>query len=282
MKTIVVGASGYIGKPLLVAARSQGSAVGTSSLGGDGLLPLRLECADQFGYGFISAGDVVLLTAAISEPDVYAREPDRARAVNVLGTSTFIERAIVRGARVVFFSTDVVYGEAPMEIDESASCNPVGGYAASKHEVETRFFGNSAFKSLRLSYVFSRDDRFTRYLINSVETRTAAEIFHPISRAVVHRGDVVAAAVALVHKWDDIPGNIINIGGPAVIARTKFAEIIRDVALPRLDIVVREPGAEFFTNRPRVVAMRSPLIPGLLGRSARPLADAVRLEFGIV
>jgi nucleoside-diphosphate-sugar epimerase len=120
------------------------------------LLPLRLEYADQFDYRLISAGDIILLTAAISEPDVYAREPDRARAVNVLGTSTFIERAIVRGARVVFFSTDVVYGEAPIEIDESASCNPVGAYAASKVEVEARFFGNPAFKSLRLSYVFSR------------------------------------------------------------------------------------------------------------------------------
>lgn len=70
----IAGASGYVGKVLFEKAKKDRLAYGTSSSGGNGLLPLRLDTPADFDYGKIRSGDVVLLTAAISAPDVCARE----------------------------------------------------------------------------------------------------------------------------------------------------------------------------------------------------------------
>jgi len=277
---LIVGATGYIGSALFANANKVGSALGTSSSGGNDLLPLRLDAPADFDYGKIRSGDVVLLTAAISAPDICAREHDRAWAVNVTGTSSFIQSVIDCGARVVFFSSDTVYGEREDAFDESVACNPAGEYAEMKCEVEQRFSGNASFKAIRLSYVFSREDKFSRYLAGCAERNEEADLFHPFFRAIVHRGDVVEGALALAACWDDVPEQVINFGGPQVLSRIEFAECLRETHLHDLRFKVTEPGADFFKNRPRVIAMRSPVFSRLLGRPPRSLCEAALLEFG--
>jgi len=125
----IVGARGYVGSTLFARANKVGSAIGTSSSGGNDLRQLRLDAPAEFDYGNIRPGDVVMLTAAISAPDICAREHDPAWAVNVTGTSSFIKSVIDRGARVVFFSSDTVYGEREDAFDETAACNPADEYA---------------------------------------------------------------------------------------------------------------------------------------------------------
>lgn len=276
---IVVGARGYVGSALFASANKAGSAIGTSSSGGNDLLPLRLDVPAEFDYAKIRPGDVVLLTAAISAPDICAREHDRAWAVNVTGTSSFIQNVIDRGARVVFFSSDTVYGEREDSFDETATCNPAGEYAEMKREVEQRFTGDESFKAIRLSYVFSREDKFSRYLTGCTERNEDADLFHPFSRAIVHRDDVVEGALALAARWDEIPEQVINFGGPQVLSRIDFAECLREVHLHDLSFKVTEPGVDFFKSRPRVIAMTSPVFERLLGRSPRTLCEAARLEF---
>lgn len=279
MNTIIIGAGGYIGASLIYRARQIGPTTGTSSSGGKDTLPLRLDDPAEFDYGNIRPGDVVLLTAAISAPDICALEHDRAWAVNVTGTSSFIQRVIDCGARVVFFSSDTVYGEREGEFDESAACNPAGEYAEMKREVEERFAGNASFKAIRLSYVFSCEDKFTRYLVGCAERNEEADLFHPFFRAIVHRDDVVEGALELAMRWNEIPEQVINFGGPHIMSRIDFAECLREAHLHDLRFKVTEPGADFFKNRPRVISMTSPVLARLLGRPPRSLREAARLEF---
>lgn len=278
-KIWTVGASGYIGGPLHAKATANVGGYGTTTLGGNGLIQLRLDSPEEFDYTIIQPSDVVLLTAAISAPDACAREYERAWAVNVAGTSKFISKVMDRGGRVIFFSSDTVYGERNDKFDEQAPCNPAGEYAAMKHEVETRFLGNPNFKAIRLSYVFSREDKFTKYLCGCAERDEEAEIFHPFYRAVIHRDDVVDGALALALRWDEVPQQVINFGGPEILARSEFAEIMQRVVLRRLRFRVIEPAAEFFENRPRMIAMQSPVLPMLLGRPVRTLLEAASIEF---
>lgn len=278
-KIIVAGASGYIGVPLLERARNVTVAYGTSSNGKDDFLPLHLDDPTSFDFGKLSTDDTVLLTAAISAPDICAREHDRAWAVNVTGTSNFIQNVIDRGARVVFFSSDTVYGEHAEEFDETAACNPAGEYASMKHEIEKRFAGNASFKSIRLSYVFSREDKFSRYLAGCAERNQKADLFHPFSRAIVHRDDVIEGALALAAHWNDVPEQVVNFGGPQTLSRVEFAECLRDVHFHDLRFNVTEPDADFFRNRPRVIAMTSPVFTRILGRPPRTLFEAACLEF---
>lgn len=279
-KLFVIGATGYIGGALLERGKKGRSVVGVSSSGINGLLTLRLGSASDFDYGKISDGDVVLLTAAISAPDICAREHDRAWTVNVTGTSDFIHSVLARGGRVVFFSSDTVYGERDYPFDERAECKPAGEYAQMKREVERHFAGDPLFKSIRLSYVFSNEDKFTRYLVGCAQHGEEADLFHPFFRSIVHRDDVIQGVLSLADHWDDIPDPIINFGGPAILSRVDFAECMQKNTLPNLRFRVTEPDDEFFKNRPRIIAMSSPILPSLLGRPAHTLAEAVQIEFG--
>jgi nucleoside-diphosphate-sugar epimerase len=278
-KLIVVGASGYIGKPLHRSAITRSLFYGTSSTGGGDLIRLQLDVPDEFDYGLIHPSDVVLLTAAISAPDICAREHARAWAVNVTGTSEFITKVMARGGRIIFFSSDTVYGECNNTFDETSQVNPAGEYAEMKQEVEKRFLDNPLFKVIRLSYVFSREDKFTKYLSGCAERGEEAELFHPFYRAIVHRDDVVEGALALAERWDEFPQPVINFGGPEVLSRIDFAECLKSAALPTLKYRVTEPGDDFFENRPRVIAMSSNVLPELLGRSSHRLLEAAQIEF---
>jgi dTDP-4-dehydrorhamnose reductase len=76
-KIIVAGASGYIGKPLLIQAKQTLPSIGASSNNKD-LIKLDLEHPGKFDYNFINFSDVIIFTAAISSPDICSREHDRA------------------------------------------------------------------------------------------------------------------------------------------------------------------------------------------------------------
>lgn len=278
-KYFIIGGHGYVGGALSLAIQDDARRMVTASSVYEGFLRLRLEVPEDYANLPISVGDIVFLTAAISAPDICAREHDRAWTVNVSGTSAFIENVIGRGGRIIFFSSDTVYGEREDDFNESAACNPAGEYAVMKHEVEQRFAGNSSFKAIRLSYVFSRDDKFTKYLVGSAQRAEEAELFHPFYRAIIHRGDVVDGALALARRWDEFPQQVINFGGPDVVSRIDFAECLKHTALPNLQYRVTEPGDEFFKNRPRVISMSSGILPNLLDRPSRTLSQAAQIEF---
>ena len=279
MKAIVIGGTGFIGKELVRNLKEVMPTLYTSSSHAVNTLHLDLRTATQFDFANVDEGNVVFLTAALSAPDICAREHDRAWAVNVTGTSSFIQSVIDRGARVIFFSSDTVYGECENAFDETAVYNPAGEYAVMKREVEQRFAGNPSFKAIRLSYVFSKEDKFTLYLAGCAQRKEEADLFHPFYRAIVHRDDVVDGALALARHWDDIPEQFINFGGPQVLSRIDMAECLREVHLHDLRFKVTEPDADFFSNRPRVIAMKSPIFAKLLGRPPRSLCEAARLEF---
>lgn len=278
-KYFVIGGRGYLGSRLYSMRPKGVLCLRTASSDSAGFLPLRLEAPDDCDNLPIGYGDVVFLTAAISAPDVCAYEHDRAWAANVIGTSTLIQSVIDRGARVVFFSSDTVYGERVEAFDEKCEPNPAGEYAKMKHEIERQFGGNASFKSIRLSYVFSCDDKFSQYLTGCAERNEQADIFHPFFRAVVHRDDVVEGALALAERWDDFPEGVINFGGPQVISRVEYAQCMREASLHHLEFKVTEPASDFFKNRPRIISMTSPFFTKLLGRSPRSLREAARLEF---
>ena len=277
-RILVAGASGYLGMPLYRSARAAGHAWGTSRED-PSLLPLRLEMPAAFDYGVLNEVDVVLLTAAVSSPDICTQEHSRTWAINVAGTCRFIENVLARGTRLVFFSSDSVYGERSTPFDESTPGNPGDDYALMKHEVEGRFAEEANFKTIRVSFVFSYGDKFTTYLRKCVRNREEAELFHPFRRAVIHRTDVTEGAITLARRWDEFPQKVINFGGPRVVTRPEFAAILKETALSELRTRTVEPDANFFKSRPRTIRMRSPILASLLGRSPRSLHEAASIEF---
>ena len=236
---------------------------------------------DLSSYDFytLKEGDTVAFTAAISEPSVCAKQFDLAIKVNVESTGEFIQQALDRGCKVIFLSSDVVYGRVEDEFDESQSLDPLGVYAEMKAIVEKRFIGHSRFKVLRLSYNFFKDDRFTTYLRTCASEDTVADLFDPFGRSIVHRDDTVDAIISLYNNWDVCEEGVINCGGPETLSRVEFAEILSELVVQDLMTKVTTPDAKFYEDRPAIVAMRSPLLEKVLGRPARSMRDAIAMEF---
>lgn len=279
---LVVGARGYVGGAVVAEASRRGLPVaGTSSSGGSGLLPLDLANAEMFDYEVLPINCTVVLTTAISSPDHCSSNYDNAYAINVTGTTHFISQALARGSRIIFLSSDAVYGEAPNPVDENAPCTPVGAYAEMKLEVEQRFRDHPDFKAVRLSYVFSRQDKFTRYLLDCAAKGSTAEIFHPFARNVIHRGDVVEGLLALYARWDATELDVINFGGSTSISRLGIAHAIKRLVVPQLELRELSPGADFFKDRPREIQLVSTRLQALLGRPLRSIDQAIQLDFNI-
>jgi len=233
----------------------------------------------RYDYDTLKMGDTVAFCAAISEPSVCADQFEVALRVNVISTGDFIYEALKRGCKVIFLSSDAVYGNVLGEFDEEQDTDPKGAYAEMKGVIEKRFLDYPLFKALRLSYNFFKDDRFARYLRMCVREGSTAEIFDPFSRSVVHRDDTVDAIISLFNNWDVCEEKVINCGGPETLSRVEFAKILKDTIYTNLKIKVIAPGDKFYQDRPAIVSMRSNVLEKVLGRPARSIGDAATLEF---
>ena len=280
MATHLVGATGNIGKRVVEKGEDI-NVISRFELKLD-RRPLKYNFDNKsIGGTRIQEGDVVIFAAAISEPSVVSAQFDKALAVNVESTGEFISKVLEKGCKVLFLSSDAVYGDVETGFDESHPVNPKGAYAEMKAVVEKRFEGNPNFKALRLSYNFYKDDRFTQYLRQCAESGIEAEVFDPFTRAVVHRDDTVDAILSIAANWDNADKQYINCGGPDVLSRQQFTEIIQRVALPTLKFKVTQPPAKFYTERAAFSEMYSPNLEKILGRKRHTIQQAVELEFGV-
>ena len=281
MATYLVGATGNIGSRVVEKGGDDINIISRFELKLD-QRPLYYNFdAKTIGGTAIEEGDVIIFAAAISEPSVVSAQFDKALAVNVESTGEFIETALGKGCKVLFLSSDAVYGDVESGFDESHPVNPKGAYAEMKAIVEKRFEKNPNFKALRLSYNFHKDDRFTKYLRQCAESGVEAEIFDPLTRAVVHRDDTVDAILSIASNWDNADGQYINCGGPEVMSRQRFTEIIKRIALPTLKYKVTSPPAKFYGDRAKFSEMHSPNIEKVLGRKRHTVEEAVKLEFDL-
>ena len=130
MRILITGANGQLGSALQQA------------LGGEDLILENLPgfdltnptCEEQI---LSARPEVILHVGAYTDVDGAEREPDRARAVNVQGT-TFVARAAqTLRARLLYISTDYVFdGEKRSPYTENDRPHPINHYGLSKYEGE--------------------------------------------------------------------------------------------------------------------------------------------------
>src|SRR5262245_41791272 len=123
MRVLVTGAAGQLGREL-VAAFSDHDVV---ALDHSTLDVSRRD--DVLGAVTAVAPDAVVHAAAWTAVDACEGDPERALAVNALGTRHVAEAARRVGARITYFSTDYVFdGEQPDPYVEWDATNPQSAY----------------------------------------------------------------------------------------------------------------------------------------------------------
>lgn len=260
MKTALVGSSGYIAQYILKRfdKETEIESVLKIDQNESSDVYLDLSKAEKFDYSLLDNIDCVIFTAAVSSPDQCAKEFDICWNINVIGTSYFIKEALKRNCRVLFFSSDAVFGDIPGVIydeeSETKACTP---YGRMKKAVEDEFRCEKNFKVIRLSYVASAKDRFVTYCLNCMKNSEVADIFHPFYRNVTVVSDVVDIAAYLVLRWDEYEPTFLNVAGRELVSRVRIADELNRFFGGRLKYTISMPGEGFFENRPQITQMKS-------------------------
>lgn len=131
---LLTGATGFVGRRLAPALSGSWTVFRASrTSAGEGALDLDLADADSIRRAFDAAAPKVVIHAgADSDPDSCERDPDRAKRVNVDAVKTLAGLCGVSGARLVHFSTDLVFdGERGLYTEDDRPA-PAGVYARGK------------------------------------------------------------------------------------------------------------------------------------------------------
>lgn len=280
MSIFIIGSHGFIAQKLIEdLSKIETEIITTSSRNNDKDLYLNLTEPDTFDYSIIKKNDFILLLAAISSPDVCNQQYDFAYSINVTGTIKFIEKCLSQKARVLFFSSDIVYGQHENIVNENSECLPLGNYAEMKLAVERKFYAEKNFKIFRLSFVFSKSDKYSSYLANCSKKSMTAEVFHPIFRRTVYIEDLKHAIISLHFGWNDWDNTSFNISGPDLISRVDVANYYKEIVDIAFQYEVIEPNEEFYRARPQIINMDSIYFAKLLKRTPLSIREAMNIEF---
>lgn len=260
MKVAIVGSSGYIAKALTehfqkISYIEKIIRIGRSE--NDDLMLELNNCCD-FDYSSLIGIDYIIFTAAISSPDKCSNEYEQSYKVNVEGTSNFIRNALDKGCKVLFFSSDAVYGSDLGEVfDENSVTSPITAYGCMKKLVEDNFSNEQNFKVIRLSYVVSKNDRFISYCIKCIDDKIEAEIFHPFYRNCVSLNNVCLAVIWIVNNWSNFTPWVLNVVGSELVSRVRIADELNRIFNDKLDYKIITPDDSFFKNRYKITEVKS-------------------------
>jgi dTDP-4-dehydrorhamnose reductase len=155
MKALVTGAAGQVGRELVELCEQHGDDVVAA-----GRDAMDVTDRDAVLQALLTVRpDVVVHTGAWTAVDACEGDPDRAHAVNALGTRNIAEGARRAGAHVVCLSTDYVFdGTKPTPYDEWDTPNPTSVYGRSKWAGERELLTISGGDAtvIRISWVCGR------------------------------------------------------------------------------------------------------------------------------
>lgn len=259
-KIAIIGSSGYIANFIKAELSSLGMSDRILNIDqtNEADVLLDLTKPEEFDYQKLDDVEYVIMTAAISGPDKCADDYELCWKINVEGTSCFIKEAIKRECKVIFFSSDAVFGDIPGEVyDERSHTDAKTPYGKMKKAVEDEFKNDSFFKAIRLSYVVSVKDRFVSYCLGCIDKNEVAEIFHPFYRNCVAVSDVVNVVMWLLKNWDDYEPWVLNVAGKELVSRVRIADEINRYLGDKLQYEIISPDKEFYSNRPKITQMQS-------------------------
>lgn len=277
-KIIVAGADGYIGQRLQKRLQHKEQMLLLSPLQNDNYIPFDLLQISKFNFNIINRYDTIVLLAGISSPDVCHKKYQYSFNINVVGTIEFISNCLKKGARVLFFSSDTIYGNSLKKNDEDIfPANPIGEYGSMKLLVEKYFSGEPNFKSFRLSYVFSWNDKFMKYLRDCFEQKITAEIYDPLIRKVVYIEDLITCILNIHTGWENFNNQYFNICGPNYLSRVEIANYFIQ-SIGHLNLKIIKPDDDFFKARPKKINFNSLYSTSLLGKKFTSISEAIKYE----
>jgi len=237
MKALIFGASGQVGAQIYALCQGRGMDVfGTSHrTKADGLYPIDL--ADGIAIERVmrmTRPDVVYLPAAFTNVDRAEEHPEECRAVNVDGAVMVAEaiRQVSQNApKLVFFSSDHVFGDSKHAQHECDTPQPKSVYARSKADAEEaiRLILPDQHLILRTSWVYGPDRQGKNFVYRTVRTLRTMQrlsVANDQYGQPTYGVDLAEAALSLVEQEQQ---GTFHVVGPDRMTRFAFARLIAHV-----------------------------------------------------
>lgn len=259
MNVGVVGSTGYIASRLIKHFNTlEGINVTKIGRAADDDLYLDLNLSDAFDEEYFEQIDFLIFTAAISSPDKCKNEFEQCWKINVTETQKVIRKALNRKCKVIFLSSDAVFGrnESAIFSEQSATLADTA-YGRMKKAVEDEFKDESMFKAIRLSYVVSANDKFTKYCRSCIASGEVAEVFHPFYRNCITLSDVIQAIEWLVKNWEKMESGTLNLSGNELVSRVRIADEISRIERGKFQYLIKIPDNDFFADRAKIIQTSS-------------------------
>ena len=269
-RLFIFGANSYLGTALLNNLKNYKNIikVGRSI---DGLY-FDLESSDPKDLNqHVSNGDIWIFLSAVSSPTKCEMEFDYSFNINVTKTKNLINWLTKNGVKVIFASSDAVFGKKQgISCDEDAPM-PLGAYAHQKALIEKFVKNNTLVKVARFSYILGQDDKFSSLVKISEERKKTLDIYIGFKRCVVLLDDVISGIDSLIKNWDSFNFKYINFCGPELVDRADMANILREKFFPNFEYISKEPSEKFWDGRAKKINLGCKNFTKILGRRPKSI-----------
>jgi dTDP-4-dehydrorhamnose reductase len=232
-RVLITGASGALGWALAARLSGHCRIAGTycsHDCVPGGVEPVRMDLADPDGLDDAVRAvspQVIVHTAAMTDPDACERDPALARAVNLEGSLRLAGLAATMGARPVFISTDLVFDGMRGGYREADEAEPLSVYGRTKLEAERGFLGVAGAAVMRSSLIYGwgspTSGTFFTGLYAALKEGSGMRLFTDQLRNPVSVEDLAVAVMAVIER--DLSG-LYHVGGPDVVSRLEFGAAV--------------------------------------------------------
>lgn len=237
VRILITGASGFLGFNLAISLREKNEVWGTYHRNPVALDGCRMEMADVSSERELralvarSAPDVVLHAAAVIDVDVCERERGMASLVNADGARIVARSAREAGARMVYFSTDMVFAGKKGMYTEADEARPANHYGETKLAGERHVLACCPGAVVaRLALMYGAGSRahgsFLDWMTQMLARGESVNLFTDQYRTPVYVGDVCRAVGKII---EGAAKGLYHIGGPERVNRYEFGVIMAEV-----------------------------------------------------
>ena len=233
-RILVTGATGFLGWNVLRALSARYRVLGgwfSRRYRQPGVRMIQLDVTDPVGVLSVldrDRPDAVFHLAAMTNVDTGEDAEDLLAEVNVDGTGHIADACAKRGIRLIFTSTDLVYGNGAGPHAEDEPPAPRSAYAASKVRAERRVAESGADHVVcRTALLYGpagpHSRSFADWLHEGFAEGRTVPLYRDQYRSFLYAED---AARALADTAERAPsGSLFNLGGPSRMSRVEFGTL---------------------------------------------------------
>jgi dTDP-4-dehydrorhamnose reductase len=192
-----------------------------------------MASADDLGSVVREASPTVILhAAAMIDVDLCERDKEAAERINGDGTRRVATLAAETGARLVYFSTDMVFDGRKGMYKETDAPVPINHYGVTKllgEELALAHCPGAVVMRLALTYGRGNEAHgsFLDWMIAGLKRRETLRLFIDQFRTPVFAGDVCVAAKVILNSG--APAGTYHIAGTERVNRYEFGERVAEL-----------------------------------------------------